>query len=162
MLAQQRTRHFVPKVRSPVCVPIPRHDDLVINSIELHMLQAPSLIDPLGNIFLPQARQVRRVIHADFDSIAAEFRHKRHQQRGARRIGSFSRSPQTIRQYAQLELGIAAQRISQRGDQVLFRLSNVQCREEYSCLCRSDSILWEQFRYALTDGPLRGNAMLCI
>lgn len=118
------------------------------------MLQTPSLIDSLGDVFLPQARQIWRVIHADFDPRATEFRHEGHQQRGTRRIGSFASTPKAIRQYAQLELGIAAHRILQRSDEVLFRLPNVQRGEKDSSFRRSDSVLRDKYQ------PLMSGCML--
>ena len=50
-----------------------RHDDFVVDAVELHVLQAPALIDSLRYVFLAEAGQVRRVVHAHLDSLWAEL-----------------------------------------------------------------------------------------
>ncbi len=69
----------------------PREYYLVIDPVQLHMLQAPALVDPLGYVFLPEPRQIWRVIHANFHALRAELRHEgasndAHEGSGASRV----------------------------------------------------------------------------
>lgn len=41
------------------------HDDLVIDTVEFHVLKSPTFVDTFGDNLLAQAGQVRRVKHAD-------------------------------------------------------------------------------------------------
>jgi len=52
---------------------IPREDELIINSIQLHVLQSPPFIDSTGYDGFTYASQVRSMEHADFDSPLTEF-----------------------------------------------------------------------------------------
>lgn len=120
---------------------IPRHDNLIIHTIQLHVLQPPPFINPLGNVLLPQPRQVGRVIHADLDPVRAKLRHQRRQQRSARRVGRLPRAAQRIAQDAQLEPRRPSQRLLQRLDELLLRLANVQRRQEDAASGVADSVL---------------------
>lgn len=42
---------------------LPRDDDLIVNAVQFHMLQAPALIDTLRDPFLPQTGQVGSMEH---------------------------------------------------------------------------------------------------
>lgn len=61
-------------VRGQVC---PGKQDLVIESVELHVLQTPSLVDSLRNVAFSEAGQVRRVIHAYFDAVGTKLLNQR-------------------------------------------------------------------------------------
>ena len=50
-----------------------RENYLVIHPVELHVLQTPPLVDPLGYMLLSQSRQVWRVVHADFYALWPEL-----------------------------------------------------------------------------------------
>lgn len=50
-----------------------RHDDLVVYAVQLHMLQAPALIDTLRDVLLSQPGQVGCVVHADFYAGGTKF-----------------------------------------------------------------------------------------
>lgn len=75
------------------------------------MLQTPTLINALRYMPLPQPSQVGGVIHANLDSIRAELGDEGREQRCAGGMGSFAGSTQGVGQYAQLELGVVAERL---------------------------------------------------
>ena len=119
----------------------PRQDDLIIHPVQLHMLQAPALVDPPRDVPLAQARQVRRVVHADLDAAGTELGHQRRQQRRARGIRRLARAAERVRQDAQLQLRVARQGLAQRLDQLALGLADVQRREEDAVLCVADAVL---------------------
>lgn len=93
---------------------IPRHDNLIIHAIQLHMLQPPPLIHPPRHVFLPQPRQVRRMIHPDLDPLGPELLDQRRQQRRRARRGRLARPAQRVRQHAELQLWFRAERFTER------------------------------------------------
>lgn len=56
---------------------LPRNDDLIINAIQLHMLQAPALVDTLRDPFLSQPGQIGSMKHANVHSFGSIFRYQR-------------------------------------------------------------------------------------
>lgn len=52
---------------------LPRNDDLIINAIQLHMLQAPALVDTLRDPFLSQPGQIGSMKHANVHSFRSIF-----------------------------------------------------------------------------------------
>lgn len=52
---------------------IPRHDDLVVDTVKLHMLESPSFIDTFRYYGFSEPSQVRCMVHAHFDSIRSKF-----------------------------------------------------------------------------------------
>lgn len=114
----------------PPAANIPRHDYLIVHTVELHMLQSPPLIDPRRDILFPQPRQVRRVVHANLNAIGPKLGYQRRQQRSARWVRRFARASQRIRQDTEPQLRIPPQRLLQRFDELAFRLANVQCRQK--------------------------------
>lgn len=58
-------------------------DDLVIDSVQLHVLQSPTLVETLGDDLLPQSAEVRCVIHADVDAVCAKLGYEGREKRGA-------------------------------------------------------------------------------
>lgn len=113
---------------------IPRHDDLIINAIQLHMLKSPSFIDPRRNILFPQPSQVWCMVHSNLNTIRSKLFHQRRQQRCAGWVRRFTSSSQGIRKNAQLDIRIFPQRLLQSFDKFLFRLSNIQRRQKDSSL----------------------------
>ena len=57
-------------------------DQLVVDAVELHMLQAPPLVDSLGYQGLAYSCEIRRVVHADLD-LVGELCHQGCEERGA-------------------------------------------------------------------------------
>lgn len=95
------------------------------------MLQSPSLIDPLRHILLLQPRQIRRMIHPYLHPISPKLLHQRRKKRSTRWIRRLASAAQCIRQDAKRQVRVLPQRLSQRLDELLFRFSNVQRRQEY-------------------------------
>ena len=52
-----------------------RHNDLVVDSIQLHVLQSPPFIDPLRENGLASSSEVGRMIHADIHPVSTEVLH---------------------------------------------------------------------------------------
>lgn len=59
---------------------LPRQYDLVVDSVEFHMLQAPSLVDSFGCASLSKPGQIRRVIHANHNTVGSELGDERRKQ----------------------------------------------------------------------------------
>lgn len=53
------------------------HDDLIVNAVQLHVLEAPAFVDTSGYEFLAQASEVGSVIHAHFYSFRPKFGNQR-------------------------------------------------------------------------------------
>ena len=54
-----------PKVpHSSAGIDKPRKKNIIVETVELHVLQAPSFIDPSRDMLLAQTREVRGVVHA--------------------------------------------------------------------------------------------------
>lgn len=49
---------------------VPGHDNFVIDSIELHVLESPSFIQSLRNNLLLETVEIRRVVKPDRNSVA--------------------------------------------------------------------------------------------
>ena len=65
------------------------------------MLQPPPLVHPPRYVLLPQARQVRRVVHPYLDPLAELF-DERDEKRGARRLGGLARAAEAVGEDADL------------------------------------------------------------
>ena len=52
---------------------IPRHDELIIDAIELHMLMSPTFVDPFWQDSLLDTGEVGRVEHPDLDPLRTKF-----------------------------------------------------------------------------------------
>lgn len=48
---------------------LPRNDDFIVNTVQLHMLQAPALVDTLRNPFLLQTGQIGGVEHPNLNPL---------------------------------------------------------------------------------------------
>jgi hypothetical protein len=57
----------------------PRNDNLIINAIQFHVLETPTLIDSSWNVFLPETRKVGCVVHTHFYTVP-KLRDKRSKQ----------------------------------------------------------------------------------
>ena len=60
---------------------LPRQDNIIVNPIQLHMLQTPSLIDTLRQDPFPKASQIWRVPHTHFYACFTKLLYERHEQR---------------------------------------------------------------------------------
>jgi len=61
---------------------VPRHDQLVVHAVKLHVLKTPAFVDPARDDLLPYAGEIGGVEHPDLDPLWAEFGHKRYEERG--------------------------------------------------------------------------------
>ena len=55
---------------------VPRENELIVNSIQLHVLQSPTFIDSTRYDSFTHAGQVRSMEHANLNSPLAEFLHE--------------------------------------------------------------------------------------
>lgn len=93
------------------------------------MLQTPTLIDPSRYPFLPQTRQIRRVEHADLNSVRTMFGDQRSEKRCRARIGCFTSAAQGIRQNGYFEIGVILQGLVQGLDELMLCFADVQRRK---------------------------------
>lgn len=105
---------------------LPRNDDLIINAIQLHMLQAPALVDTLRDPFLSQPGQIGSMKHANVHSFRSIFRYQRTKQRSARRVGSFAGATQSVCKNRHLEVWVVAQGLRYRLDELVLGLADVK------------------------------------
>lgn len=57
-------------------VHLPSHDDLVIDTVQLHVLQTPTFVDPSRYQGLSESSKVWCVVHAHFHPLGAKLFHK--------------------------------------------------------------------------------------
>lgn len=89
------------------------------------MLKPPTLINPPRNPFLPQPRQIRRMEHANLNSLRPMIGNQRSQKRGARSLGRFPSPSQRIRQNRHLQVRIVAKRLVQCLEELMLRFPDI-------------------------------------
>lgn len=115
-------------VAGQVCA---REENLVIKAVELHMLEPPAFVEPLGGPALADAVERRGVVEPELDSLGPKLCDQRgEQRRGARAVGRFAGAADGVGEHVHLEARAAAQGLSERVDEGCFGRADVERREE--------------------------------
>ncbi|KAJ6440179.1 LOW QUALITY PROTEIN: mitochondrial 54S ribosomal protein YmL6 [Purpureocillium lavendulum] len=129
------------KEETPLWMFQKKSDNLVVDAIQLHVLQAPALVDAARDVALAGARQVRGVVHADLDAVGAKLGDEGRQQRGARGVGALAGAAQGVGQDAEGEARVAGEGVAQDVDELALGAADVERREEDAALGIADAVL---------------------
>ena len=86
------------------------HNDRVVDAVELHVLQAPTFVEAIWNGAFLETGEVRRVVHADFNT-GWELGDEGREKGGGCRIRGFAGPAKGIGEDGDLEVGVQAQRL---------------------------------------------------